>query len=168
MTAKSLLSPNEPSLTLGSFAPSTPLPSPPRVRFRGGHLPLKTPFFGVRCLGTALECGDKSPHSKRKPTKKERFGDKILNFAIGFVLLVLLIDGGQAVLCALGLLNGGNRGFSNPCPPLNRVRGGERGERWREGHLQRSGSVAVAEVGRDLTGCSFQLPLRKHKKPQAV
>ena len=43
-----------------------------------------------------------------------------MNFAEGFVLSVLLIDGGQAVLCAFGLFGGGNRGFSNPCPPLNR------------------------------------------------
>jgi len=73
----------------------------------------------VRCLGTALESGDKSPHSKRKSTKKDCFGDKIANFAGGFVLLVFLIDSGQALLCAFGLLDGGDRGLKNPCPPLN-------------------------------------------------
>jgi len=73
----------------------------------------------VRCLGTALESGDSSPHSKRKSTKKDCFGDKIASFAGGFVLLLFLIDGGQAVLCAFGLFGGGNRGSSNPCLPLN-------------------------------------------------
>jgi len=50
-----------------------------------------------------------------------------MNFAEGFVLSVLLIDGGQAVLCAFGLFGGGNRGFSNPCPPLNLLVRGEGG-----------------------------------------
>ncbi len=49
-------------------------------RFRGGHLPLKTPFFGVQCLGTALESGDLSPHSKRTSSEKASIGDKIGKF----------------------------------------------------------------------------------------
>jgi len=91
----------------------------------------------VQCLGTALESGDLSPLSKRKSTKKNCFGDKIVNCVDGSVLLVLLIDGGEAVLCAFGLFGGGNRGFSNPCPPLNLLVEGSNGERserrWGEG-----------------------------------
>jgi len=48
----------------------------------------------------------------------------MVNFAEDFVLSVLLVDGGQAVLCAFGLFGGGNRGFSNPCPPLKCFQGG--------------------------------------------
>jgi len=69
-----------------------------------------------------VESGDSSPHSKRKPTKKDCLGDKIANFADGFVLLIFLIDVGQAVL-AFGLFGGGNRGFSKPYPPLKRGKG---------------------------------------------
>jgi len=110
------------SAGFGFAQPAEDAPFPPLPKgFRGGLLPLKTPFFGVRCQGTALESGDSSPHPKRKSTKKDCYGDKVANFADSLLLLVLLIDGGQAVLCALGLFGGGNRGFSNPC--FHRLRG---------------------------------------------
>jgi len=148
-----------------------PVPHPrslPAFGVQGRTPALKTLFFGVRCLGTALESGDLSPHSKREPTKKECFGDKILNFASSFVLLVLFIDGGQAVFCASGLFGGGNRGFSNPCPPLKRAGRGVRGGVEERGWLRRRASVAVAGVGRGLTGCSFQVLRQKHKKHNQV
>ncbi len=51
----------------------TPPLSPPRMRFRGGHFALTRVFFGVRCYSTALESGDKSPHSKRRMAEKACF-----------------------------------------------------------------------------------------------
>jgi len=115
------------SAGFGFAQPAEATPFPPSPKFRGGHLLLKTLFSGVRRRVAAFQSGALAPHSKRKSTKKDCFGDKMVNFADSFLLLVLLTDGGQAVLCTLGLFGGGNKVFSNPCPPLNLPKGREGG-----------------------------------------
>ena len=113
------------------------LPSP--TGFRGGQPPLKTPFLGVRRYSAALESGNLSPHSKRKPSEKVMFDDKISKFCQLSRFANYLLGAIRATFRSFCLWRREDRGLPDPCPPLNPLGEGRNGERsepkWGEGEM---------------------------------